>query len=138
MFRRYVICLLLVLVTLAAQGQVPVEILSNNVKARKSASTKAPVLANLHKGEVFVITDDLPYWYEISLRNGKSAWVRKSACTVVDKSQLPQDSDTAEVSAPPAIAPPQPAATACVPTSVPADWGLCPATGSGGLHGQAY
>src|SRR5437763_16456700 len=93
MRRRLSGLLLLFVLLLSVEAQVPVEIRTNNVKARKTPSTTAAVIANLHKGEVFVITADEPYWYEITLRNGKSAWVRKSSCTVVDQpetdSQVP-------------------------------------------------
>jgi hypothetical protein len=93
----------------------------------------------LHKGEVFIIEDDQPYWYEISLRNGKLAWVRKSACTVVDPTTS-QDSPT-ESNLPnpvPALNNQPVTPAACIETSVPANWNVCPATGSGGMYAQAY
>jgi hypothetical protein len=129
---------LIVLVALAVHAQIPVQIRSNGVKARRTPSTTASVIATLHKGETFVITDDLPYWYEITLRNGKAAWVRKSSCSVIDKAEPPEEADTPGLDTP-AITPPAPAPVgACVPISVPADWNVCPAIGSGGTHAEAY
>src|SRR5882724_1729600 len=133
---RSIRCLIvfLALAVLNMQAQVPVQIRRDHVKARKVPSTTAPVVATLHKGEVFVITDDLPYWYEITLRNGKSAWVRKSACSVIDKAEPPEEAEVPSVTAPAQA--PLATAAACTPTSVPADWHVCPAEGSGGMHAQ--
>jgi hypothetical protein len=137
--RTFFSFLLVLVITLVAQAQVPVEIRTNNVKARGTPDTKAPAIATLHKGEVFVITDDQPYWYEITLHNGKSAWVRKSSCTVVDKVDSQDNQDESNPSNPsPSITNPPVSSPSCTETSVPADWSVCPATGSGGMYAQAY
>ena len=139
MVRRTVLAFLLLILALAVQAQIPVEIRTNNVKARKLPGAKGTIVATLHKGEVFVIVDDQPYWYEIMLRNGMAAWVRKSSCTVVDP---PSTQDIVEENAPSIPAPTLPhqpvTSAACIERSVPADWSVCPAEGSGGMYAQAY
>jgi len=138
LFRRLVLIVSLLL-PLTSLAQIPVSIRTNNVKAHKTASTRAPVIATLHKGEVFVITDDQPYWYEITLRNGRAAWVPKSACSVVDKIETADEpADAPPPSSAPAVAPSTVTPPACNETSIPADWHVCPATGSGGMYAQAY
>jgi hypothetical protein len=136
---RRILWALLLLLPFALHAQVPVQIRTNNVKARALPSTQAPVVATLHAGEVFVIKDDKPYWYEITLRNGKPAWVRKASCTVVDSA--PSD-DSGDISNPPTPVPspnnPPITPSSCTETSVPANWSICPATGSGGMYEQAY
>jgi hypothetical protein len=130
---------LLLFCSLTVHAQVPVQIRTNNVKARTLPSTKSPVVATLHAGDVFVIKDDKPYWYEIALRDGKLAWVRKASCTVVDTA--PSD-DSGDISNPPPSLPspnnPPVTPPSCTETSVPANWSICPATGSGGMYAQAY
>ena len=137
MVRRALLGLLLLL-SLALYAQVPVQIRTNNVRARQAPSTNAAVLATLHKGEVFVIRDDRPYWYQISLRNGKLAWVSKSLCTVVDPTGSQDSPDNTPPT--PVTTPNNPPVTvgSCTEISVPADWNVCPATGSGGMYAEAY
>jgi len=136
MLRRSIL-LFVLLVSIGTLAQVPVSIRTEGTKARKAPSTNAQAIATLHKGELFVITGDQPYWYQVTLRNGASAWVRKAACTVVD-----QDEDTPEEPAPPSISthPSTSPVTvpACAEVTVPADWSICPAAGTGGVYGPAY
>lgn len=136
---RRIVWTALVVLPLALFAQVPVQIRTDNVKARTLPQPNASVLATLHAGDVFVIKNDKPYWYEIVLHNGKLAWVRKASCTVVDTA--PSD-DSGDISNPPASVPspnnPPVSSPSCKETSVPVNWSICPATGSGGMYAKAY
>jgi hypothetical protein len=133
---RRIILLAVLLSSLISVAQVPVSIRTEGAKARTRPSTRAPIIAALHKGELFVIQDDQPYWYEITLKNGRAAWVRKAVCTIVDQSEdTPEEPGTAPTSA---SLPAPTSNPACTEVSVPADLSICPATGSGGVYGPAY
>jgi hypothetical protein len=137
---------LLILVATLAIGitsllaQVPVAIRTANAKARKAPNSQAAVIATLHRGETFVVVDDFPYWYKITLKNGQPAYVPKSVCTVVG----PDDTEPQpDVPPPPAVTstdiPSQPSTVdGCTPSKVPANWSVCAQDGSGGKYAQAY
>lgn len=134
--------LLAVLLTLAtcAWAQVPVAIRVSTANARKAPNANAEMVTKLKKGQIFLAVKDLPRWYGIQLKSGSLAYVAKRLCTVV-----PEEGSEDEHTAPPddfAFTPPvQPGTTAwagCTPTTISADWSICPAAGSGGVHSAAY
>ena len=135
MIRRFVLGLTLLL-PIFCLAQVPVSIRVEGAKARIAPDTKAQRIATLHKGELFIITDDQPYWYEIKLRNGRAAWVRKAVCTVIDKEE--DKPDDVPTPGPPQPVPSPTPMPSCTEVTIPADWSICPATGTGGMYGPAY
>lgn len=52
-------------------------ILSNGTNIRETATTSSQVVTRANAGERFTITSDAGDWYEISLSNGKTAFVAK-------------------------------------------------------------
>jgi len=126
-----------VAISAAVYGQVAVAVRVTQSKARKSPSSQAPVVAVLHRGDTVVVTDDLPYWYKIMLKDGRSAFVPKSACTVIGADDL-------ENTQPPAELPTSTVGlstitvSGCAEKTVAANWSVCPSTGSGGTYAQAY
>jgi hypothetical protein len=126
-------------ISIATYGQVSVAIRVGRANARKSPSAQAQVVAMLHRGETFIITDDLPYWYKVTLKNGRSAFVPKSACTVIGDDDLENTQPPpSETPAPPDTSSGTVNVPSCTERTIPADWSICPATGSGGKYAQAY
>lgn len=122
-----------------ACAQVSIGIRTTTTKARKAASGKSSVVATLHKGETYVVVDDVPYWYKITLRNGTEAFVRKSACTVVGADDLePPPADAEEGKAPVSSTAASETIPNCMPTEIHPDWSICPADGDGGKYAEAY
>ena len=95
-FLRTVAAIVLVAVYLAAQ--TPVAVRRASVSAREKPNSNSAILATLHRGDVLVIVDDQPYWYGVTLKDGRTAYVPKSACTVLPVGE-PAESTT---DAPPA------------------------------------
>ncbi len=125
----------LVLSVLLFAEQVTIAIRKNGVKARQEHSRFAPVLATLQKDESFVVRDDVPNWFQIRLRNRKLAWIPKSQTTVLDNDE--EEVDT--IPSLPSIAFGEEITVAnCTPITISADFGICPATGSGGTLAAAY
>jgi hypothetical protein len=119
-------------------AQTPIAIRTNTARARKQPDANAAVIATLHKGETFVVTKDLPYWYRIKLRNGATAYVAKSLCVVVEDEEEQSWTDDVPTDAPSAFGDPPIALPGCTPHDLPADFSICPATGSGGMYAEAY
>ena len=140
------LCWLLVLAALlcgSAMGdEVTVAIRIAHAKAYSTPSTHGTVVATLQRDDTFVVVDDLPYWYKIVLKDGKTAYVRKAVCTVLGPDDLenqPSDltTNTSTTTTSSTLGTSQPI-NGCTVTSVPADWSICPADGSGGKYGEAY
>ena len=118
------------------------EIRVAHANARKDAHSTAQILAVLSEGEVHPITDDVPYWYEIKLQNGRNAWIAKSLCALVLEEE--EEENTAdeigqplsELYALPAFGA---AATIpnCTPVTLNLDSSVCPAEGSSESGGQS-
>src|SRR6267378_2363114 len=73
-----VVCSLFAVELWAEQCEISVD----HANARKEANSSADVIAVLSKGEVHPVIDDVPYWYQIELHNGrrfrsmtKSTWL---------------------------------------------------------------
>ncbi|MCI0612514.1 SH3 domain-containing protein, partial [bacterium] len=151
--RRYsilfIITIALLLCTHAAEAQ-SVEIRVEHANARTEPSSSAPIVAVLNKGEVHLVTDDVPYWYQLELSNGQNAWVAKSLTKlVVGAAEIapvtePEDEEAAAENLQPlnqlyalpafgtAVSVP-----GCTPTSLTVDAAVCAAEGSSSSGGQA-
>jgi len=133
-----------VLILLAAtylSAQTPVAIRRAHVISREAPTSTAKTIATLHQGDVFVIVDDQPYWYGITLRDGRTAYVPKSACTVLPEGEPTEGrGETTPADSSPDATPSTGGTDLpnCTPSSVPANWSICPATGSGGIYAAAY
>ncbi len=133
-----------VLILLAATyfaAQTPVAIRRAHVSAREGPTSTAKTIATLHQGDVFVIVDDQPYWYGITLKDGRTAYVPKSACTVLPEGEPTEGSgETTPASSLSNATEPTGGTDLpnCTPSGVPANWSICPATGSGGIYAAAY
>jgi hypothetical protein len=111
------------------------EIRVNQANARKAATSSSDIVAVLAKGEVHPIVDDVPYWYEISLNNGRKAWVAKTLCTLVLEEE--EEENTAdEIGQPLSELYTLPVFGAsvtipnCTPATLNVNWSICPAEGS--------
>lgn len=119
---------------------VTISIRKDRVKARKTPSASAAVVATLHRDETFAVLDDEPHWFQIRLRNKKRAWVQKSQTSVVDEDEAEEDEphqpgalDFSGVPLGATVTVP-----GCTPRTIPADFSICPAKGSGGKFAEAY
>jgi hypothetical protein len=137
MTRRNVV--FLIVLSLPAAAQITCGIRTAHANARKSASSSSTVLAVLNRGDLLQVAADVPYWFQVVLKDGTQAYVAKSTCSVVPASD-PGEEDTS--SAQDFYNPPTPSPTttspSCTPKTIPADWTVCPAAGSGGIHAMAY
>jgi hypothetical protein len=131
----------LALVSLICSAQTPISV-RVETPAKRAPSADATKVATLHPGETFTVNKDVPYWYQITLRSGRKAWVRKSACTLEQVEEEDVDADTAEADAIRDSFSLSDAPTAqlpnCAPSTQVADFSICPASGSGGLNARAY
>ncbi|MCI0405919.1 MAG: SH3 domain-containing protein [candidate division Zixibacteria bacterium] len=115
-----------------AQAQVSVRIRVQQANARQAPNSNAEILAVLVKDAVYPLSGDVPYWYEITLPDGRRAFVAKSLCTVVgeaseDEEEISQPADVsyAVPSFGPAVSLPD-----CTPSELTVDWSICPPEGS--------
>lgn len=129
---------LILFCALALSAQVSVTVRTSTAPARKSPDTHAKILATLHEGESFIVKDDVPYWYQIVLRNGNKAWVRKAACTVIGPDDVEEPSPDTPPALPPTPTGPPVTPPSCTPMVIPADWSICPQSGKGVKYRQAY
>jgi hypothetical protein len=124
---------------LPSSAQVTCAIRTAHANARKSASSAGKIIAYLNHGDLLQIISDVQYWYEVTLQDGRQAYVSKATCTVVPEKD-PGEEDSSAVqdfyTSPGPTAPMTP--PSCAPTVLPVDWTVCPATGSGGIHAKAY
>lgn len=133
--------LVLTLVTCAClAAQTPIAIRTAQAKARQNPSSNAKILATVHHGEVFVVINDQPYWYGITLKDGRTAYVPKSVCTVLPAEEPNEGSAESPGvgSSPGSNLPSGTDIPGCTSSSVPADWAICPPAGSGGIYAAAY
>ncbi len=131
-------CCAVAMWTVPSIAQVSVAIRTAHAKARPSPAASAAAVATLHRGESFIVVDDLPYWYKITLKNGHRAYVAKSACTVVGEDDNEVQPDLPPTPEQPSLPSPPASVGACTSTKVPANWNVCPADGSGGKYAEAY
>jgi len=138
-FLRSVAAILLVAVYLAAQ--TPVAIRRTSVSAREKPNSTSTILATLHQGDVLIIVDDQPYWYGVTLKDGRKAYVPKSACTVLPIGEPAENTTDVPPASTGSNVSPLSGGTdvpGCTSSSVSADWSICPAIGSGGIYAAAY
>jgi len=127
---------LLLAATLCGE-QVTISIRNNNVKARKTPNASAQVVATLSRDEVFLVRNDVPFWFQIRLRNRALAWVPKSQTTVVDPDEEIAPGETPNLNEIITLGPPVTLEN-CTPSKIQADFSICPPTGSGGRYAKAY
>ncbi|HYR88496.1 MAG TPA: SH3 domain-containing protein [Terriglobia bacterium] len=134
----FVVCSLFAVELWAEQCEIRVD----HANARREADSSADVIAVLSKGEVRPVVDDVPYWYEIELRNGRKAWVAKSLCTLV-LNEEEEENAADEIGQPLSELYPLPAfgpsvsIPSCTPVTLNVNWSVCPAEGSSESGGQA-
>ena len=131
-----------VLLCIKASGGTSVQIRPAHANARAEPDSQSDIVAVLDRGEIRPVVSDVPYWYEILLRNGDTAYVAKSLCKVVlqeegENTDEEAGQPLAELYAVPA--PGTPVTTPmCTPTSMSASFTVCPADGTpGGNHAAA-
>lgn len=135
--RRLLISILIAFtISVPAFGQVMVAVRVGQSKARKSPNSQSAVVATLHRGDTVLVTDDLPYWYKITLKDGRPAFVPKSSCTVIGADDL--ENETPPDLPTPTVPSGSINISGCTASTIPADWSICPAIGSGGIYAQAY
>ncbi len=108
-----------------------------HANARKAAASDAKILAVLNKGDVYAVKGDVPYWYKIALKDGHTAYVAKSLCTVI----LEEEEDEEEISQPADVSYEIPSfgqtvsLPNCTPSQLTVDWSICPPKGSASQTG---
>jgi hypothetical protein len=125
----------------AQVDSVQVRVPAANIRA--SAGTEHAIIAVLHQGDVRPIHDDVPYWFEIVLIDGRHGFIAKSLTTViVDTVEVEHFED--ELAEPLdemyEIPPHRPTVTlpGCTPSTIPANFAaVCSVEGSGGLNALA-
>jgi len=136
---------ILVLVLLLASvlsGGTLVQIRVAHANARSEPNSSAQVVAVLNSGEIFAVVEDVPYWYGVTLRNGDTAYVAKSLCKVaLDEEGENTDEEAGQpISEFYTVPPSGPAVTlpSCTPTTLGADFSICPRAGTtGSSHASA-
>jgi len=123
----------------SAAAQVTCAVRAVHVNARQSPSATGKVVANVNQGDLLQVVDDVHYWYQVVLKDGTRAYISKATCSVVPESDPGEEdiSSAQDFYNPPAAVPAITLAS-CTPKTIPADWSICPATGSGGIHAKAY
>jgi hypothetical protein len=119
-------------------AQVPCAIRVDHANARTSATAGSPIVAILKRNDVVQVIGDVAYWYRIRVTGVSSAYIAKSTCTVLAENDPGDDNIPVDDFFNPPVPAPVSPTTSCVPKVVPANWGVCPAAGSGGIYGKAY
>jgi len=134
---RFALILALGLAAWAELGAgVAVQVRVARANAREEPDSGAAVMAVLQRGEVRPLLDEVPYWYEIRLRNGRTAYVAKSLCRLVLEEEEDAGQTEAEMYAVPPAAPAV-SVPGCSPGALTVSWGTCPQGGTPGGHNEA-
>lgn len=142
-----VLAVLLVLGSEVSGQRVTVAIRNNNVKARRTPGRTGKLVETLSRDQRFTVVEEVPNWFRIRLRPRVLAWVPKNQTRVLaeDIEEDPEHGENPEPVDPGAfrlsnfltLPDPEPVAD-CTPTTIPADFSICPADGSGGGLARAY
>lgn len=140
MLRAFATVVLLFSGSLWAGTSVQIRVAHAN--ARSEPDSSAQIVAVLNSGEAFSVVDDVPYWYGVTLGNGETGYVAKSLCKVVlDEEGENTDEEAGQpISELYALPPVGTAVTlpSCTPTTLSADFTVCPPEGTpGNTHAAA-
>ena len=132
----------LLLFSASLWGGASVQIRVAHANARAEPNPSAQIVAVLNSGETFSVAEDVPYWYGVTLSNGDTAYVAKSLCKVV----LEEEGENTEEEAGQPMSelyavPPVGAMVTlsnCSPTTLSANFTICPREGTpGSAHAAA-
>lgn len=119
-------------------AQTFVRIRVEHANSRVAPNSQATILAVLKRGDTFLVTGDVPYWYEVRLSDGRTAYVAKSLCEVMPPET---EADSGETTGQGALSiyaiPPKGemlTVEGCTPQSLVVNWSICPPEGKGGLN----
>ena len=103
-----------------------VQIRVEHANARDEPNSGADIIAVLDKGEIRPVVEDVPYWYGVQLRDGRTAYVAKSLCRIVaeEEGENTEEEASEPISELYAIPPVGTAVSVpgCTPVTLNADW----------------